>query len=86
MKPAASGEVTGSMKTANVEKLELQEVCSSTTLGNSPVSVGSSLFLPNLLQITLLSGQELNEIAFNSIYVLDFLPSATIIEVGCGKI
>lgn len=72
------------MKTANVEKLELQEVCSSTVLGNVPASVGSSLFLPTLLWIIVLSGQEVNEIAFKY-NVLDFLPSATIIEIGCGK-
>lgn len=84
LKAAASGEVSGSMKTENVEKLELQQVYSSAILDNSPASVGSPLFLPNLLQNIGLSSQELDEMALKY-NVVSFLPSATNIEIGRGK-
>lgn len=72
------------MKTANVEKLELQQVYSSTVLDNTAASVGSPLFLPNLLQNIDLSGQELDEMALKY-NVVSFLPSATNVEIGSGK-
>lgn len=46
--------------------------------------VGSPLFWPNLLQNIDSSGQELAEMALKY-YVVGFLPFATSIQIGSGK-
>lgn len=84
LKAAAPGEVCGALKTASVEKLELQQICSSTILGSTPVSIGCPLFLPKLLQNIDLCGQQLDEIALKY-NIVSFLPFATNIETGYGE-